>query len=106
MLPQIRFRPRLHRNPDSVVNTLKSICVNTVYTKPHTAMVESAHVIIRSICRSASAVAFRSVTVTMAESSSKDFQRMDDEAELLLHTTHLFKVKKEMECEDWRQLKQ
>jgi len=44
---------------------------------------------------------------TMAESSSKkDFQWMDDEADLLLHSTHLFKVKKDMECENRRQQKQ
>ena len=38
----------------------------------------------------------------MGESSSKrDFQWTDDEVDFLLHSTHLFKVKKEMECEDW-----
>ena len=43
---------------------------------------------------------------TMAESSSKkDLQWTDDEAELVLHSTHLFKVKKEMECEDWEAAK-
>ena len=49
---------------------------------------------------------FHSATATMAESSSKkDLQWMNDEAELLLHSTHLFKVKKEMECEDWEAAK-
>ena len=50
---------------------------------------------------------FCSATAAMAESSSnkKDFQWTDDEAELLLHSTHLFKVKKEMKCEDWEAAK-
>ena len=53
-----------------------------------------------------SAAAFHSMTVAMAKSSNKkDFQWTDDEAEILLHSTHLFKVKKEMECEDWEAAK-
>ena len=52
------------------------------------------------------AAAFHSAMATMAESSSKkDLQWMDDESELLLHSTHLFKVKKEMKCEDWEAAK-
>ena len=52
------------------------------------------------------AAAFHSAMATMAESSSKkDLQWTDDEAELVLHSTHLFKVKKEMECEEWEAAK-
>ena len=35
----------------------------------------------------------------------REYHWTDDEAELLLHCTHTYKVKKEMECEDWEQIK-
>jgi hypothetical protein len=39
--------------------------------------------------------------VESAKATKKDIQWTDDEAELLLYTTHLYKVKKETKLEDW-----
>ena len=66
--------------------------------------VKSAHVI--NTCSRAKRSCVCLATATIEESSSKkDFQWTDDEVEFLLHSTHLFKVKKEMECKDWEAAK-
>ena len=42
---------------------------------------------------------------TSDSNGKKDFQWTDDEAELLLNCTHLYKVKKEMASVDWESVK-
>ena len=46
------------------------------------------------------------MAASMSDSNGKkDFQWTDDETELLLSCTHLYKVKKVMSSDDWEQIK-